>query len=292
MNTVGKILVVLNLVFALAAGAFMVVDFASRSNERKRAEEWERHAQVSAANADAMRKTAGELAKNNEKLRRDLDQLLLNTQSEKIALEAEIKKLTEARNAEKGQAEKAIAIAQQQLVEAKRLQGEVKLLGGLIETRQQQIVRLEKDIEDYRNKAIQREEESRTARARLDGLLKILQEKERVIAQLQAGPAVAAGSPVGGANFQNPPAGFVKGIIRKIDDKDRALVKISVGSDVGVKEDHTLEIYRLTPRAEYLGRLRVVESFPHEAIGRLVRIGTMPLPALKEGDEVASSIRP
>ena len=46
MNTVGKILVVLNLVFALAAGAFMVLDFATRTNAHNKAEAWERNATV------------------------------------------------------------------------------------------------------------------------------------------------------------------------------------------------------------------------------------------------------
>ena len=32
MNTIGKILVVLNLVFALVVGGFLVIDFATRTN--------------------------------------------------------------------------------------------------------------------------------------------------------------------------------------------------------------------------------------------------------------------
>ena len=35
MNTIGKILVVLNLVFALLVGGFLVIDFATRSNWKK-----------------------------------------------------------------------------------------------------------------------------------------------------------------------------------------------------------------------------------------------------------------
>src|SRR5262249_21071876 len=72
-------------------------------------------------------------------------------------------------------------------------------------------------------------------------------------------------------NAPNPPPGYVEGIITKLDSKDKTLVQISIGSDVGVNVDNTLEVYRLAPKAEYLGRIKILESTPHAAVGRLIR---------------------
>jgi hypothetical protein len=91
------------------------------------------------------------------------------------------------------------------------------------------------------------------------------------------------------AHFQNPAGPSVQGKILRIDADDRTLVTVSVGHEGGVKVNHTLEVYRLQPRPEYLGRLRILEASPDQAVGRL-----MPLPGthspLKEGDAVSGTI--
>ena len=97
-----------------------------------------------------------------------------------------------------------------------------------------------------------------------------------------AGGPGGPGLPPGG----NPPAGLIKGKVLKIDPKDKTLVEINVGTDNGVEKGHTLEVYRLQPRAEYLGRIQVVAASPHRAVGR-----AMMAARIKVDDEVASSIR-
>jgi len=86
---------------------------------------------------------------------------------------------------------------------------------------------------------------------------------------------------------RNAPTEFVKGRVLKIDETDRTLVRVSLGSDDGVHKDNTLEVYRLQPEPEYLGRLLIREARSKEAVGRLMKPPFARSP-LKAGDEVAS----
>jgi hypothetical protein len=82
-----------------------------------------------------------------------------------------------------------------------------------------------------------------------------------------------------------PPPAFVRGKITRIDPKNPDLVEINLGSDHGIKKDHTLEVFRLEP-AKYLGQLRVLAVKANNAVGRLVRSKS----SVQVGDEVASSL--
>ena len=91
-------------------------------------------------------------------------------------------------------------------------------------------------------------------------------------------------------NGLNPPTAYVKGTILKIHADDKTLVEISIGSDHGVVKNNTLEVYRLQPRPEYLGTIRIVDARHQNSVGRLMRAGTSTVRQLQEGDIVASSI--
>jgi hypothetical protein len=76
--------------------------------------------------------------------------------------------------------------------------------------------------------------------------------------------------PVGPARSlvrQNPPDD-VKGIVKSVTGD--GLVSISIGSDAGLLRGHTLEVFRLDPKAEYFGAIQIVEVSPHEAVGKLL----------------------
>jgi hypothetical protein len=55
-----------------------------------------------------------------------------------------------------------------------------------------------------------------------------------------------------------------------------------------VKKDHTLEVFRVRPQPEYLGMIRITDSTPHKAFGRLIQNSTVPK-KLQIGDTVATS---
>ncbi len=87
---------------------------------------------------------------------------------------------------------------------------------------------------------------------------------------------------------ENPPRDRVEGRILSTDP-DGTLVKLSVGSDSGLKRGHTLKAFRMTGQGQYLGVIEILSVTPDESVGRPVK---RPLSPLKVGDRVASQILP
>src|SRR5262249_41516929 len=88
---------------------------------------------------------------------------------------------------------------------------------------------------------------------------------------------------------ENPPAEQIEGRITRVY-RDRDLVQISVGSDMGLTQGHTLKVFRLDrvpENSKYLGVIEILSVRPHEAVGRVVRRTAYDV---REGDRVASRI--
>ena len=58
-----------------------------------------------------------------------------------------------------------------------------------------------------------------------------------------------------------------------------------------MKNNHTLEVYRKEPRLEYLGMIRILDSYPHYAIGKIMP-SSIAHSTLQPGDIVADRIGP
>jgi hypothetical protein len=291
MNTMGKILVILVLVLSvLVLGSLGFVAVAS-ANWQKNAAEWKEKYEVVKASAEAWQETAKKLTDDVKKQRASVDFQNITSNSKvselEIALDREKKRVEE----EVVRANVAVDNKRKSDEEAKRLHTEVALLAKVVKKREGDILNYQTDIANYRNQYLAADNAARGAVARAQNLLSQLKEKELVISKLKVGPEVsltAARDP----SFQNPPSAYVKGSIQKVHATDKSLVEISVGSDAGLDKDHTLEVFRLSPSPTYLGRLRIVEVYPHQAVGRLIRTTptTSPQAALQPGDEVASRI--
>jgi hypothetical protein len=85
---------------------------------------------------------------------------------------------------------------------------------------------------------------------------------------------------------KNPPAEGVEGLIKQVDPAS-GLVTITIGSDAGLAKGHTLEVFRLSPTAKYLGTIRIIEVTATRAVGRPQGAMT---DALQVGDRVASRV--
>jgi hypothetical protein len=290
MNTIGKILVILNLLFALLTGGFLAIDFAARSSWKDEAEHRKRVADVARASAESMRTSWVNAVSEKKKLQEMLDNKMLSSGAVKADVELQLANLQKELELQKERTKLEILNAQKALGEAQRRHEEVKALGEVIKQREQEITQMQLEVTKSRNAALEADNRARTATLRATQLLEQLKQKEIALAEALRGPAMKTVT-VRDAHYENPPPAYVKGKISKIDDRDRTLVQINIGSDVGIQKDNTLEVYRLRPAPEYLGRLRVVDVHHHLAIGQLLRSRGGPPPALREGDEVASTIR-
>ena len=162
-----------------------------------------------------------------------------------------------------------------------RLKEELKALLKEIRRRDDAILVLTKEVKTIRREAVAARNSLQAVKARLEELQELLQLKERLIAALQA----AAGKE---ENPINKRASLVKGSITKVDDKS-GLVELDVGSADGIKRNDFLEAFRLRPKAEYLGRVRILEVFEKRSVGRLeMRPGKSR--ALQVGDSVANRL--
>jgi hypothetical protein len=279
MNIVGKILVILNLVMALAVVGFMAVTFTTRDNWKKFTENFKRELEVSGSNARRAQATAAELQAKLNKAVEDLENEKRNARAIADKLEAKLKDAVARADEQLLKTKEGDLTAQKALGEVQRLKEEAKDLNQVIEDRQKKIVDLENSNKELRNFALAREKEAQDDRARNESLKAALLTRTLELAKLQAGPK--------GDTASIPPVN-VRGTIERVD-KEAGLVQISLGSDQGLKKNHILQVQRMKPRPEYLGSIRLVEVDFHKSIGRWMS----PRPEgkrLQPGDQVVSSL--
>src|SRR5262245_31096494 len=124
---------------------------------------------------------------------------------------------------------------------------EIKRLQEQLLRQEKRILELEKILQKSRDNATAAEIQARRLQQRIEELLEQVARLTKELAK------VKGANPGREANAPNPPPDPVKGTITKIDKADATLVGISIGSDAGIALNHTLEVYRLKPKAEYLG---------------------------------------
>jgi hypothetical protein len=84
---------------------------------------------------------------------------------------------------------------------------------------------------------------------------------------------------------RNPPPGNIEGTVKSVDAG--GLMLVTVGTDAGLEKGHTLEVYRLAPKPQYVGTVVIVEVKAKEAVAKPV--GKLAGPAMV-GDMVGSKI--
>lgn len=289
MNTIGKILVILNLVFALVVGGFLVIDFATRTNWKRSYESLKQEWLVAEANYKVSIKTLADLTNEIKRKSADLETLKQELADKEKAAKAREDSLALQLQEANDRAKDADLNYQKALAEKERLKEEIKGLAATVASREQTIASLQKESQRLRTEAIANENVAKAMQSRNENLLAQIQELHRKEALRDAGvgsDAVVARNP----NAPNPPSKYVKGKIDVVDTKGSdTIVQISLGTDHGVNKNNTLEVFRLSPRPEYLGMIRIVDADPHKSVGKL-------MPAyggkkvLQQGDTVASTL--
>jgi chromosome segregation ATPase len=88
--------------------------------------------------------------------------------------------------------------------------------------------------------------------------------------------------------IESPPT--VRGEVSRVDPQNRS-VEITIGSDDGLVPGHELFLYRVSPRPEFLGKIKIITVDPDQSVGRVIGTTTQGK-KIKEGDIVSSTIRP
>jgi hypothetical protein len=88
--------------------------------------------------------------------------------------------------------------------------------------------------------------------------------------------------------LESPPP--VMGEVKRVDPTNRRL-EITIGSDDGLVVGHELYLFRLSPRPEYLGKVKIQTVDPDQAVVRVIG-NTFQGKKIREGDIVSSTIKP
>ncbi len=292
MNILGKILVFLNLLFALAVGGFLLIDFQTRVNWKSKYDELKKEFTVARSNSELVKKENGDLHTKLADLKQKAAQTDVTT-AKKLGDDAQLIPKYDSKMVTEQEMQKAILVA----VEAKQKQLEKyelenKTLAGLLTKRDQQVLVLQQQKDKYYREMTQALNDKDIAVGRADQLMKQLKEVTLLSMKKDVLPADGGPTKIKSKNDPNPPPFYIKGTIVKVLPDDNTLVEISLGSDQGLKKDQTLEAFRKQPTPKYLGMIRLVEVTPHRSVGQLVQ-GPYAAPVtLKTGDEVASQILP
>ena len=291
MNVMGKILVILNLVFAVVVGGFLVVDFATRKNWHDGYKKLQDEMAVARANVEVSPQTFT----NQQTKIKTLEQQLLTARQDLTDKMDEMNAKEKAHKFALDDADrraKDADLAKEKLLgENERLQKESQTHLLVIKARDEDIIKQQALIVKYRNSAVTEESARKASEARLEQALTRISELTNALAKASApgGPAAAAGENRVVYGKANPPPVFVEGQIESIHKEDRELVQINVGSDKGLAKNQTLEVFRVESK-QYLGLIRIVSVQPHNAVGRLERISTANRTPLRVGDTVATSL--
>lgn len=289
MTIVGKILVFLNLVFALAVAGFLVVDFQTRISWKAAYDAKEREMLVRTKHFSQLQTTNQKLAQEIARLEKVVLQKNVAIAAEIQKRQEEIKRLKKALDDAKLENTASLAAKDALLNQIKQRDEEVALLKVQKRKLNDLIVKLQKENDEYldRFQQISGERDSLLARNRalLERNMQLEKDKAKLLAPAKTARLRRKDEP-------NPPPFYIEGKIQKVEGTDKSLVLISLGSDHGIETGHTLDVYRYKPSPEYVGMIRIDQVEPRFAFGRLIRTGVFgSSKAPREGDIVASKIR-
>ena len=288
MNYIGKILVILNLVFVLVLAGFLVVYSATKDNWYAKYKNLQDEMKSAEIIVGAEGRSLQNLANENKKLAQEQATARQEVTDLKTVNEAQ-KATYDAKLADSDmRAKDADLTAQRALAEKERHSKENQGLLVVIKQRDEYIVNQQADLVKYRNEAVAHESTAKNNADRLAQALERNAELERDLVKKSSGPGGGDAIPARGR--PNPPTVYVEGKVESIHPQDADLVQLTVGSDKGLSKNQTLEVYRFEPKAQYLGMIRIVDVTPHQAVGRLERVGTANRTPLRVGDTVASSL--
>jgi len=283
MTHVGKILVIVIMVFSLIFLALSTVVFTTEVNWKKQVTDLTAKKKTVEDERDRLKRSLGDQEVK-------LNQALAAAKKDEEENRAKIKTLTDDNTRRQTEITTQRTSVETALQEVKKAQDEAQ-------SRIEEANVLRQNLQTVQNQR----DEFRLSKTELDQQIIILK-RELEVAQnnnknLRERVALLdsvirkAGLNSDTADIkvlQHPPD--VEGEVTKVDAKGSTM-EISIGKDDGLVEGLELVVYRTKPSPEYLGKVRVVSVDPDQAVVRV--IGKPYLgKKIQEGDSVSTKVRP
>ncbi|HJT76392.1 MAG TPA: hypothetical protein VJ739_04245 [Gemmataceae bacterium] len=279
MTLMGKILVVLILVLALAQVALHSLAFVTRRNWVKEYDQLAQKYVVAQAESEAykadMDKAKNDAAVQAQKLQGDIDAAKKEADKQK----AEVARLQQQIDTQKTEAAQSAANQNVSVTDVERLKAEADRLEKVHKADADNMTKMVSDNNKLRDQAVAAQIEARSLKERNNNLMTKLEEMSKDLVK-----ARTTGTSSSTLSAKNPPLENIDGLVTKLDPS--GLMTLSIGSDAGLVKGNTLEVFRLSP-ARYLGTVRIISLTPHEAVAQPVG---RPLAPIRVGDRVASRI--
>ena len=280
MTVIGKILVFLILVLAVAQAALHLMFHITQTNWRAAYDK--ATAQYTALDAEYKAVEAERNQATDEKKKSiDAKDTELKTKDDLLAkANAQIDTLNGQLQAEREKVTKNDAIVTSSNSDISRREEEVKRLEDTVKDNNERIKDLVDKNNQLRDRAVAAEIDSKSLKERNTNLVAKLEELSKELIKTKNGTGGVGLT----AGAKNPPPENVEGTVTQADNA--GLLTLNVGSDDGLLKGHTLEVFRLNP-ARYLGTVRIIQVTPHQAVAQPV---SRPLGPIQQGDKVASKI--
>jgi len=279
MTTFGKILVFLNLAFALFVGALIGMVYLTRTNWKTSFDKLNAAVTAEVAKHQQDLVDKDRLVQERDKQAQIAIQERDDLKKKNTSLDAELRSTKDLLEGAKRATNQDINTTTTVTTEIERRRIEVQQLQAILKGRDDRIKNLEEQLTKMRDEAVTYQLQYKTLKEKNDNLTQQYEDASRELAGLRARGVTA------GTSRNVPPPEQVRGTVKAIDGN---LATISIGTDAGVNKDNVLYLYRLTPTPEYLGELTILSATPFEAVGRVKTAKR--LTVIKPGDEVASRI--
>jgi hypothetical protein len=281
MTALGKILVFVNLVFSVVVGGLVVVVFTARTNYAKALEFSEQSRKLDQASARAkLDESQRDKAEAGAKLAEALDALK--------KVQKDLDKQLEVNTDHKGRdqvdkldRDKMEGTKQALQVDLQRAKADVEAMVKRLEAANVRITDLVKENSRLQSDAAIKDVEAKTATDALARMEKQYQALAKEYARLQTGGGSGTTTSLGS---KNPPAEKIDGQVLQMAGEQ---LKLSVGSDSGLKLGHTLELFRLGAKPVYLGTVRITSLEAKVAVAKPIdKLNSTP----QIGDTVSSRL--
>jgi len=281
MTFVGKILVIVIMAFALMFLGISTVVFTTATNWKEATTKAKQQvADLQKKNSDASAKTK-ELENEFAKAKSEHDNTAKRLENTIAQLKSEIEQIQGQATAARGEVATAQTNAKTALEEAEHSRKEAERL-------REQKLAVEKQANDFKLRQSELNDQIRiltrerdVAKKNADVLRETSAKFSALLRQHGLSDDITQVKALG-----SPPS--VHGEVARVERNKR--VELTIGSDDGLVVGHELSLYRLKPKADYLGKIRIISVDPDQAVGVVIG-ATVQGKQIKEGDVVSSTFR-